>query len=130
MPPAIGLRATAAHQHRPLAPAQALGLAEGFDGLLAIDDLECAGPVGASQAVLETRGAEHTRERVLDVQGDTPHSIGCKRRAPCEVQHLRQLAPGLSRRRRARLQEAEVVDDESDVGRSAPSPRPGTLACS
>src|SRR5258708_12679567 len=36
--PAIGLGAGAAHQHGPLAVAQAIGHTEGFDGLLLVDD--------------------------------------------------------------------------------------------
>ena len=47
-------------------------------------------------------GAAHLDHRVL--------ALG-------ELQHLRQVGPGLRRRgRRARLQDAEVVDDEARVG--------------
>jgi hypothetical protein len=45
--PAIGLGAGAAHQHRPLAVAQAVGLEEGRDALLVVDDGEGASPVRA-----------------------------------------------------------------------------------
>ena len=48
--PAIGLGTRAAHQHCPFTVAQAVGLAEGFDGLGVVDDREGAGPVGAPQA--------------------------------------------------------------------------------
>ena len=56
-----------AHQHGPLAVAQAAGLEERLDGLLVVDDREGPGPVGAPQAAVETPGIEHARERVPDV---------------------------------------------------------------
>src|SRR5205823_7855174 len=66
--PPIRLGAGAAHQHRPFSVSQAVGLAEGLDGLLVVDDRESAGPVGAPQAALEAPGVEQTRERIPDVR--------------------------------------------------------------
>src|ERR1700761_8550656 len=66
--PAIGLGAGAAHQHGAFAVAQAIGLDEGLDRLLVVDDRERAGPVGAPQATLETPGIEHACQRVPDVR--------------------------------------------------------------
>src|SRR5580700_7869769 len=56
--PAIGFGAGAAHQHGPLGVAQAVGLQEGLDGLLVIDDGERARPIRAPQAAIETPGIE------------------------------------------------------------------------
>src|SRR5450759_3098573 len=122
--PAIGLGAGTAHQHRPFTVAQAAGLAEGLDGLFVVADREGAGPVGAPQAALETPGVEHAVERVPDVRegirfpgqragaADLDHRV----RALGEVQHLRQLGPGLRRGgRRAGLHKAQMVDDEPRV---------------
>src|SRR5439155_24711345 len=66
--PAISLGAGAAHQHRPLAVAQAVGLQEGLDRLLVVDDGERARPVRAPQAALETPGIEHAGKRVPNVR--------------------------------------------------------------
>src|SRR5262245_5780278 len=66
--PPIRLGAGTAHQHRPFTVAQAVGLAEGLDGLFVVDDREGAGPVGTPQAALETPGVEHTGKRVPDVR--------------------------------------------------------------
>src|SRR5438128_6776693 len=65
--PAVRLRARTAHEHRACALAQAVGLPEGLDGLLVVDDGEGASPVRAPQAAFETPGVEHARERVPDV---------------------------------------------------------------
>src|SRR5579864_2448613 len=64
--PAIGLGARTAHQHRPLAVAQAVRLQERRDALLVVDDREGARPVRAPQAAVETPGLEHAPERVPD----------------------------------------------------------------
>src|SRR5258705_5254725 len=66
--PAIRLGARTAHQHRPFTGAQAVGLTEGLDGLLVVDDRKGASPVGAPQAAFETPGIEHAGERVPDVR--------------------------------------------------------------
>src|ERR1700736_6269697 len=66
--PAISLGAGAAHQHRPLGVAQAVGLQEGLDGLLVIDDGERARPVRAPQAAIETPGIEHAGKGVPNVR--------------------------------------------------------------
>ena len=102
-----------------------LGLEEGLDRLLVVDDGERAGPVGAPQAALETPGIEDAGQRIPDVRerirlarqragaADLDHDV----RAPGEFEHLRQVGPRLRRRRRhARLQDAEMVDDEPCVG--------------
>src|SRR4029453_15243568 len=57
--PTIGFGARAAHQHRSFTIAQAVSLAEGFDGLLVVDDGACACPVRAPQAAVETPSIEH-----------------------------------------------------------------------
>src|SRR5450759_3822736 len=123
--PAIGLGAGTAHEHRAFTVAQAVGLAEGLDGLFVVDDREGAGPVGAPQAALETPGVEYAGERVPDVRegirfpgqragaADLDHRV----RALGEVQHLRQVGPGLRRGgRRAGLHEPQMVDDKSGLG--------------
>ena len=105
----------AAHQHRPLGVAQAVGLQERLDGLLVVDDGEGARPVRAPQAAIETPGIEHAGQRVPDVRegigllgqragaADLDHRV----LALGEVQHLREVGPGLRRRgRHARLQDA------------------------
>src|SRR5262249_7007285 len=66
--PVIGLGASAAHQHRPLAVAQALGLDEGPDGVLVVDHGERTRPVRTPQAALETPGIEDARQRIPDVR--------------------------------------------------------------
>src|SRR6185369_4926862 len=66
--PPIGLGARAAHQHRPLAVAEAVSLEEGLDGLLVVDDGERSSPVGAPQTAVETPGIEHAGERIPDVR--------------------------------------------------------------
>ena len=81
--PAIGLGAGAAHQHRPLAVAQAVGLEEGLDGLLVVDDGEGARPVRAPQAAVETPGIEHAGERIPDVRERIRLvATACRRRSP------------------------------------------------
>src|SRR5215467_15983877 len=101
--PTIGLGARAAHQHRALAVAQAVGLDEGLDSLLVVDDRIGARPVRAPKAALESPGIEHAGERIPDVRerirllrqragaADLDHHVW----APGEVQHLRQVGPGL-----------------------------------
>src|ERR1700722_5052408 len=123
--PAVRLGAGAAHEHVAVAGAQAAGLEEGRDGLLVVDDRERARPVRAPQAALQTPGIEHARERIPDVRegiwlvrqragaADLDHHV----RPLGEVEHLREIRPGLRRRRRhARLQDAEMVEDEARVG--------------
>src|SRR5262245_36675293 len=66
--PAVGFGASAAHQHRPLTGAQAVGLEEGLDALLVVDDCERARPVRTPQAAIETPGIEDARERVPDIR--------------------------------------------------------------
>src|SRR5215831_14440571 len=66
--PAVRLGAGAAHQHRALTGAQAIGLAEGLDGLFVVDDGEGASPVGPPQAAFETPRVEHAGERIPDVR--------------------------------------------------------------
>src|SRR5262249_104210 len=58
--PTVGFGAGAAHQHRALALAQAIGLEEWRDRLLVIDDGVGARPVRAPQAAIETQ-ASNTR---------------------------------------------------------------------
>jgi hypothetical protein len=123
--PAISLGAGAAHEHCPLGVAQAVSVKKGLDGLLVVDDSERARPVRAPQAAIETPGIEHAGERVPNVRegirllgqragaADLDHRV----RALREFQHLREVGPGLRRRgRHARLQDAQMVDDESRVG--------------
>src|SRR3954451_21176603 len=103
--PAVGLGAGAAHQHGPLGVAEALGLEERLDGLLVVDDGEGARPVGAPQAAVETPGVEHALERVPDVgerirllgQGAGAADLDHRVLALGEVQHLREVGPGLWR---------------------------------
>src|SRR3954471_13894972 len=66
--PTISFGARAAHQHRSLAFAQAIGLEERLDGLLVVDDGVCACPVRAPQTAVETPGVEHAGERIPDVR--------------------------------------------------------------
>src|SRR5207237_5759191 len=86
---------------------------------------EGASPVGTPQAAFETPGVEHAGEGVPDVRerigfageragtADLDHRVP----APGEVQHLRQIGPGLRRGgRRSGLHDAQMVDDESRVG--------------
>src|SRR5262245_8611079 len=65
--PAIRLGAGTPHQHRALTVAQAVGLPEGLDGLLVVDDGEGASPVRAPQAAFETPGVEYAGQGVPDV---------------------------------------------------------------
>src|SRR5216684_3447315 len=104
--PAISLGAGTAHQHRPFGVAQPVGLQEGLDGLLVIDDGERARPVRAPQAAIETPGIEQASQRVPDVgeriglprqragAADLDHRV----LAFGEFQHFRQVGPGLRRR--------------------------------
>src|SRR5262245_6314830 len=101
--PAIRLGAGTAHQHCAFTVAEAVDLAEGLNGLFVVDDGEGAGPVGAPQATFETPGVEDAGEGVPDVRerigfvgqragtADLDHRVP----APREVQHLRQIGPGL-----------------------------------
>src|SRR5437588_340828 len=66
--PTVGLAAGAAHQHRPLGVAEAIGFQKRLDRLLVIDDGERAGPVGAPQAAIETPGIEDAGKRVPNVR--------------------------------------------------------------
>src|SRR4030081_2389627 len=66
--PAIRLGASTAHQHCTFTVAQAVGLAEGLDGLLVVDDCEGASPVGTPQATFKTPRVEHAGERFPDVR--------------------------------------------------------------
>src|SRR5438874_13084095 len=65
--PAISLGAGAAHQHCPLAVAQAISLNERLDGLLVVDDSKRACPVRAPQAAIEPPGIKHAGKRVPNV---------------------------------------------------------------
>src|SRR5215831_7034156 len=61
--PAIRLGAGTAHQHCAFTVAQAVGPAEGLDGLLVVDDCEGASPVGAPETAFETPRVEHAGDR-------------------------------------------------------------------
>src|SRR5271166_756963 len=115
--PAIRLGAGAAHQRCPFGVAQAVTLKEGLDGLLIVDDRKRARPVRAPQAAIETPHIEHAGKRVPNVRerirfpgqragaGDLDHRVW----ALGEFQHLREVGPGLRRRRRhARLHDAQM----------------------
>src|SRR5687768_3519408 len=67
--PPISRRARAAHQHRALGIAQALGLDERPHGLLVVHDRESARPVRAPQAAIDTPRVEDARERLPDIVG-------------------------------------------------------------
>src|SRR5437879_3407991 len=123
--PAIRLGAGTAHQHHAFTVAQAVGLAEGLDGLFVVDDCEGASPVGPPQAAFETPGVEHAGEGVPDVReriwlaGQRAGTADLDHRVPAlgEVQHLRQIGPWLRRGgRRSGLHDGQMVDDESRVG--------------
>src|SRR5262249_44136594 len=66
--PAVSLGGSAPHQHCSLAVAQAISLKEELNRLLVVDDRECARPVRAPQAPLETPGVEQASQRVPDVR--------------------------------------------------------------
>src|SRR4051794_16033701 len=66
--PPVGLRAGAAHQHRALGLAEAIGLQERPDALLVAKHGVGAGPVRAPQAAVETPRVEDARQRIPDVR--------------------------------------------------------------
>src|SRR5262249_49053684 len=100
--PALRLGAGTAPQHRAFTVDQEVGLAEGLDGLLVVDDCEGASPVGAPQAAFEPPRVEHAGDGIPDVRegiglagkragaADLDHGVP----ALGEVQHLRQIGPG------------------------------------
>ena len=109
----------------PMSIAQAAGLQEGLNGLLVIDDRERARPVRAPQAPIEPPGVEHPGKRVPNVReriwlpgqragaADLDHRV----RALGEFQHLREIGPGLRRRRRlAWLHNGQMVDNKACIG--------------
>lgn len=63
------LGAGTAHQHRAFTVAQAIGLAEGLDGLFVVDDREGASPVGTPPAALEPQ-ASNTRASGSQMSAD------------------------------------------------------------
>src|SRR5689334_13485140 len=65
--PAVGLGGGAAHQHRPLAVAQTVGLEKRLGRLLVIDHGEGPRPIGAPQAALDSPGIEDALQRVPDI---------------------------------------------------------------
>src|SRR4051812_36489958 len=66
--PTVCLRAGAAHEHCPLGVAEPVGVEEGLDGLLVVDNSEGACPVRAPQAAIEAPSVEHTGERAPDIR--------------------------------------------------------------
>src|SRR3984893_3859053 len=123
--PAIRVGAGAPHQHGAFTGAQALGLAEGLDGLFVVEDGEGASPVGPPEATFEPPGVEDASERVPDVRervgfpGQRAGTADLDHRVPAlgEVEHLGQIGPGLGwGGRRSGLHDGQMVDDESRVG--------------